>query len=83
MTSQILGGWCTEIGDRAGAAPLYFAVDVASVPVAERGVSGVLSFPAGASAGELDVTLSFAACGTATITVLVEVEVRPEMPVIT
>ena len=68
----------TDIGGRALAVRPYWAVGVASVPAAERRVSGVLSFPAGASAGELDATLSFA--GADTMTVRVVVDVRPDWP---
>src|SRR5206468_2961491 len=59
---------------RALAAWRYWAVDVASVLVAARGMIGVLSFAAG---GELVAALSFAAFGTITITERVLVLVRP------
>jgi hypothetical protein len=59
-------------GRRATVGACYWAVDVASVPVAAMGAMGELSF---AAVGRvLDATLSFAAL---TITARVEVLVRP------
>jgi hypothetical protein len=55
-----------NIGSSAIVRARYWAVDAASVPVAERGVSGELSL-----------------VGAATITVRVEVLMRPERPVTT
>jgi hypothetical protein len=52
--------------------------DVADVPVAEGGARGTLSF---AADGVLDAAgaLSLAACGATTLTVRVEVLVRPAL----